>query len=208
MPILTLPNCLTIARCAIVPALVALHFVAGDIAHWVSVALVAAAGITDYLDGHLARLMDKQSEFGRFLDPIADKLLVVACLMLLVADGTITGAAVVAAVVILLREILISGLREFMSGREMVVLVTPLAKWKTTVQIVAVAFLLGAPVEPSWLPAWLIGTILLWIAAALTAVTGWDYLRAGFTAMKHGSTPKRTDSSSEKAAGKQAESVG
>lgn len=178
MTILTLPNILTIGRCAIVPALLGLHYVPGPAADWAAIGLIVTAGITDYLDGHLARVMDKQSDFGRFLDPIADKLLVAAGLMLLVADGTIAGAGLVAAAAILLREILISGLREFLAGRALVVHVTRLAKWKTTLQILAIGFLFGVPVEPAWLSAWWIGTVLLWAAAGLTAWTGWHYLRA------------------------------
>jgi CDP-diacylglycerol--glycerol-3-phosphate 3-phosphatidyltransferase len=148
---------------------------------WYALALYAAAGATDYLDGYLARLYDEQSSLGRMLDPIADKLLVAACLLMLVADGTIRSWSIWAAIVILSREILVSGLREFLAEVKVSVPVSRLAKWKTAMQLVAVGFLIAGPAGDALLPAdWtrLIGLALLWVAAILTLVTGYDYMKA------------------------------
>jgi cardiolipin synthase (CMP-forming) len=155
---------------------------------WLALAIFIAAGITDVLDGYLARMWGQQSTFGRMLDPIADKLLVSACLLMLAADGTIRGWSLWAAIVILCREILVSGLREYLAELRVSVPVTRLAKWKTTVQLVAIGFLLagsagdrvietvttlGIPVVTNF------GLLLLWISALVTLYTGWDYFRAG-----------------------------
>jgi cardiolipin synthase len=147
---------------------------------WVALAVFIAAGVTDYLDGYYARIWDQHSAFGRMLDPIADKLLVASCLLMLAADGIIHGWTLWAAIVILCREILVSGLREYLAAVRVSVPVSKLAKWKTTVQLVAIGFLLageaGDMVIPFTTP---IGLLLLWISAILTIYTGWDYLRAG-----------------------------
>lgn len=179
---LSLPNVLTYARIAAIPVVVALLFWPGEPAmRWYALALYAAAGATDYLDGYLARLYDEQSSLGRMLDPIADKLLVAACLLMLVADGTIRSWSIWAAIVILSREILVSGLREFLAEVKVSVPVSRLAKWKTAMQLVAVGFLIAGPAGDALLPAdWtrLIGLALLWVAAILTLVTGYDYMKA------------------------------
>jgi cardiolipin synthase (CMP-forming) len=136
--------------------------------------------VTDILDGYLARSWGQQSSFGRMLDPIADKLLVSACLLMLAADGTIRGWSLWAAIVILCREILVSGLREYLAELRVSVPVTKLAKWKTSLQLVAVGFLLagdaGDLIVPLVTP---VGLTLLWLSALLTLYTGWDYFRAG-----------------------------
>jgi cardiolipin synthase len=147
---------------------------------WVAVAVFIAAGVTDYLDGYYARIWNQQSAFGRMLDPIADKLLVASCLLMLAADGIIHGWTLWAAIVILCREILVSGLREYLAELRVSVPVTRLAKWKTTGQLVAVGFLVlgdaGDRILPVVTP---IGLTLLWLSALLTLYTGYDYFRAG-----------------------------
>src|SRR6201990_1615774 len=120
---------------------------------WAALAVFIAAGITDYLDGYYARIWDQQSAFGRMLDPIADKLLVASCLLMLAADNSIPGWTRGAAIVILCREILVSGLREYLAGLRVSVPVTKLAKWKTTIQLVAIGFLLPGEAGGMWVPA-------------------------------------------------------
>lgn len=175
-----LPNVLTYARIAAVPALVAcLFFLKGDVARWSAFTIFVAACITDWLDGYLARAWQQQSELGRMLDPIADKLLVGATLMLLVYDRTISGISIWAAVIILCREILVSGLREFLAELNVKIHVTELAKWKTTVQMVALGVLLaGAAIDKILPGTTTLGLAFLWLAALLTLWTGYDYLKA------------------------------
>lgn len=185
---LTLPNILTYGRIAAVPALVAcLYFLKGDLARWSAFGLFALAGITDWLDGYLARAWEQQSTLGAMLDPIADKLLVGAALMMLVYDGTIGHVSIWAAIIILCREILVSGLREFLAELNVKVRVSVLAKWKTTVQMVALAVLLAGPAAEKYFPgSEMAGITLLWVAAVLTLWTGYDYLKAGVKhAMSH-----------------------
>ncbi|MEI6986592.1 MAG: CDP-diacylglycerol--glycerol-3-phosphate 3-phosphatidyltransferase, partial [Rhodospirillaceae bacterium] len=136
---MSLPNLLTLARIAAIPPAVALFYVPWAWADWVLLGLFLSAAFTDWLDGHLARALKQESAFGRFLDPIADKLLVMALLFMLAATGRLPDLSVVPGVMILLREILISGLREFLAGVGVSLRVSGLAKWKTAVQMVAVA---------------------------------------------------------------------
>lgn len=180
--ILNLPNVLTLSRVAVIPVFVASFFLPSPLANWVALGLFVAAGATDYFDGFFARRRDEASDFGRFLDPIADKLLVATALLMLAGFGRIAGHALIAAAIILLREIVISGLREYLGGLKVTVPVSKLAKWKTSVQMVAIGFLIVGGAGPAGFPTVLIGEVLLWIAALLTAVTGYDYLRAG---MRH-----------------------
>lgn len=179
---LSLPNVLTYGRIAAVPVLVALMFWPHDATmRWIALGVYTVAGITDYLDGYLARLYEEQSSLGRMLDPIADKLLIAACLLMLCADGTIRSWSLWAAIVILSREILVSGLREFLAEVKVSVPVSNLAKWKTAMQLVAVGFLIAGHAGDALLPVdWtrIIGLILLWIAAILTLLTGYDYMKA------------------------------
>lgn len=179
----SLPNLLTLARILVIPLIVALLYLEGAGPRWATFALFVAACITDYLDGLLARRLNEISALGRFLDPIADKLLVVALLVMLVARGEIAGAAVVAALVILGREILVSGLREYLGGLQVAMPVSRLAKWKTSVQMAALAALLIAPILPGVPLLAAAAELLLWIAALLTAITGWDYLSRGIKHM-------------------------
>jgi cardiolipin synthase len=176
-----LPNVLTYARIAAVPALVAcLQFIDGDAGRWAAFWLFVAAAITDWLDGYLARRLEQQSTLGRMLDPIADKLIVGAALIMLVHDRTIDGWSIWAAIVILCREILVSGLREFLAELNVKVHVTALAKWKTAVQMIALALLIAGPAGDLVIPGTTTaGITLLWLAAVLTLWTGYDYLKAG-----------------------------
>jgi cardiolipin synthase len=178
----TLPNILTISRIFAIPALIATFYFKGNTAHWAALAIFIAAGITDFLDGYFARKRGQFSKLGQFLDPVADKLLIASAILMLVAFKAISGLSVLAAVVILCREILVSGLREFLAEIKVGVPVTRLAKWKTAVQIVAIAFLLVGDSPPLHMPLREIGLICLWAAAVLTLYTGYDYLRAG---LKH-----------------------
>lgn len=182
----TVANMLTLSRIAVLPVLIALLYLPQQWAAWAACAVFAAAGITDWLDGYLARVRSEQSDFGRFLDPIADKLLVAATLMMLVAMGRVDGWSVISALIILCREILVSGLREFLAGLSVGLPVSRLAKWKTGIQMVALAILIVGKDGPAWLPVKLIGEIGLGLAAALTLITGYDYLRAGLTHMRDG----------------------
>ncbi|MBO6543665.1 MAG: CDP-diacylglycerol--glycerol-3-phosphate 3-phosphatidyltransferase [Alphaproteobacteria bacterium] len=180
-PVLTsLPNLLTYARIVMVPAMVAAFYLDGHLANWVTFGIFVAAAITDYFDGYFARAWEQTSNLGRMLDPIADKLLVSAALFMLVANGTIGWGSVIAGIIILSREILVSGLREFLAEVRVSVPVTQLAKWKTTIQMVAIGFLLVGNAGDNVLPGTLdIGIWLLWIAALLTLYTGYDYFRSG-----------------------------
>lgn len=179
-----IPNLLTYARIVAVPLVVLCFFLEGhlkstDGARWTALGIFTLASITDYLDGYLARLWKQSSTIGRMLDPIADKLLVASCLLLLAADGTIAGWTIFAAIIILCREILVSGLREYLAELRVSVPVTQLAKWKTAAQMVAIGFLLAGDAGEKILPyTTQYGIILLWIAALITLYTGYDYFRA------------------------------
>ena len=181
----SLPNLLTYARIACVPLMVLCFFwgggfLASDNARWTALAIFIVASITDFFDGYLARAWQQTSTIGRMLDPIADKLLVAACLLLLAASSTIAGWSLWAAIVILCREILVSGLREYLAELKVSVPVTRLAKWKTTMQMVAVGFLLAGPAGDKVFPYVTdLGLGLLWVSALVTLYTGYDYFRAG-----------------------------
>jgi cardiolipin synthase (CMP-forming) len=177
-----LPNILTYVRVAIVPIIVAVMFWHDEFwMRWIALGLFTIAGVSDFFDGYLARAWSQQSSLGRMLDPIADKLLVASILMVLVGIGTIHSASVWAALVILCREILVSGLREYLAELRVSVPVSQIAKWKTTAQILALGFLIVGPSGEVILPQTInIGLVLLWLAALLTLYTGWDYMKAGF----------------------------
>ena len=190
MPLTSLPNLLTLSRILAIPLVVGTFYVSGDSARWFCCALFSAAGITDWLDGHMARRWEQQSELGRFLDPIADKLLVSATLFMLTATNRLSGLTILPALVILCREILVSGLREYLAGLSVGVPVSRLAKWKTAIQMVAIGVLIVGDAGWHVIPVIAIGEILLWLAAILTLVTGYDYLRAG---LSHIARPRRAD---------------
>ena len=178
---LSLPNLLTYGRIVAIPVILMLLFVGADWARWTAMVLFVIASLTDFLDGWIARAWQLGSTLGQVLDPIADKLLVAACLLMLVADGTISGWSVWAAIVILSREILVSGLREFLAGLQVGMPVTQLAKFKTAIQMVALGFLLAGSAGDHVFPyTTTVGLILLWLAALVTMYTGFDYLKAGF----------------------------
>ena len=177
-----LPNILTYSRILVIPALAAVYLLMkGELANWICAGLFLFASITDFFDGYLARAWHAHSKLGRFLDPIADKLLVATALMLLVSDHR---ADIIPAIAILCREILVSGLREFLAELRISMPVSTLAKYKTAAQMVAIFLLLfgspdlGALAEASFM----LGNVFLWVAAALTLITGYAYLKTG---LKH-----------------------
>ena len=204
---LSLPNLLTYARIVAVPVVVGALYCQAVLQgplwlRWVSLTVFLIAAATDALDGYIARAWEQQSSFGRMLDPIADKLLVSSCLLMLAADGTIKGWSLWAAIVILCREVLVSGLREYLAELNVRVKVTQLAKWKTTMQLIAVGFLIAGAAGDAVIPGLtvtipkllmndvvvgtqtlglvtFVGITLLWLSALLTLYTGWDYFRAG-----------------------------
>jgi len=194
---LTLPNLLTLSRIVTVPVLVALlWWPSWETGYLAAFAVYSLMGVTDYFDGYVARAQGTVSKLGVFLDPIADKIMVAAVILVLTAQGVLTGPYVgdmhvIAGLIILIREIAVSGLREFLGGIQVSVPVSRLAKWKTTLQIIC----LGALILGRGMPWWTVtlgnltmnlphtvGLITLWGAAALTLITGWDYLRVG---LKH-----------------------
>jgi cardiolipin synthase len=179
----SLPNLLTLSRIVAIPILVALLFLEHPAAAWLACIIFTGAAVTDYFDGHFARTRRQVSAIGMFLDPIADKLLVAAVILMLVATARIGGLAVLPALVILCREILVSGLREFLAGLQVSVPVSRLAKWKTAIQMVALGFLIVGDAGPDAVPVRAIGEAGLWGAAILTLFTGYDYLRTGLAHM-------------------------
>jgi CDP-diacylglycerol---glycerol-3-phosphate 3-phosphatidyltransferase len=190
VPLTSLPNLLTLSRILAVPIVVATFYADGHYARWFACALFTAAALTDWLDGHMARRWAQQSEIGRFLDPIADKLLVAATLLMLTATDRLPYGALLPAMVILCREILVSGLREYLAELRVGLPVSRLAKWKTAIQMVAIGFLIVGDAGPALLPVRDIGGTLLWIAALLTLVTGYDYLHAGLSHMAQKAPPR------------------
>lgn len=176
-----LPNLLTCSRIAVIPVIVAAFWWDGKPAYLVPSLLFLYASITDFFDGYLARMWDAQTPLGRFLDPIADKLLVATCLMMLVDAHR---APILPAILILCREILVSGLREFLADLHVKMPVSTLAKYKTAIQMVAIFLLLLGVGGPAWLHAETIGWWGLWVAALLTLVTGYAYLKASLRYLK------------------------
>lgn len=195
---LTLPNILTLSRIFAVPLLAfLLWWPKWEFGYGLAFALYCLMGITDYFDGYLARSSGTVSKLGVFLDPIADKIMIAAVILVLTAQGILRGpyvgdAHVIAGLVILIREIAVSGLREFLGGLQVSVPVSRLAKWKTTFQFISLGALILGVATPWW-NVWLggleinvphtTGLTTLWAAAALTLVTGWDYMRAGLKYM-------------------------
>ena len=185
---LTLPNLLTLSRIVAVPLLVFLLWQPRPFDYAITFVLYCVVGITDYFDGYLARAQGRISRLGQFLDPIADKIMVGAVLVMLISSRKanpmpeIAGLHIIPALVILLREIIVSGLREFLAELRVSIPVSALAKWKTAFQMIALGALIlgGAVPEMPWVHT--VGIVCLWLAAALTLVTGYDYLRIG---LKH-----------------------
>jgi len=181
---LTLPNILTLSRIFAVPILVALLWDPDwQMGYALAFALYCLMGITDYFDGYLARAQGAVSKLGIFLDPIADKIMIAAVLMMLVNTKDVTGWHIIPAIIILLREIAVSGLREFLAELRVSMPVSQLAKWKTTFQMIALGALILAGAVPHLDWVRMVGLVTLWAAAGLTAITGWDYLRVGLRHM-------------------------
>lgn len=186
---LTLPNLLTLSRIFAVPVLVALLWDSAWLGYICAFILYCIVGATDYLDGYLARSQGTVSKLGMFLDPIADKIMVASVIVMLIFTRDIDSWHVIAAIVILLREIIVSGLREFLAGLSVSVPVSQLAKWKTGIQMFALGALIlagavhhGGFTDFVWVKT--VGLGSLWLAAGLTMITGWDYLRAGLKHME------------------------
>jgi len=178
-----LPNVLTYGRIAAVPLVGGLLMYGGNSARWLALAIFVVAAVTDFFDGYLARKWQQQSSLGIMLDPIADKVLVAVVLLVLAASPILYGGHLWAAIIILSREVLVSGLREYLGELQVSVPVTQIAKWKTTVQLVAIGFLIAGPAGDTIIPyVTETGLALLWVAAGLTLYTGYDYFRAG---MRH-----------------------
>lgn len=182
--VLNIPNVLTVSRIIAIPVVLLFIYWGGESGNWLALAVYTYACITDFFDGYLARAWHQQSAFGRFLDPIADKLLVAGVLFMLVGVESVAGVHILPAAVILSREILVSGLREFLAEARVGLPVSLLAKWKTTIQMLALGFLIVGHVGPDFgfATTWQIGAAGLWVAAVITLITGYDYLRAG---LKH-----------------------
>jgi cardiolipin synthase (CMP-forming) len=186
---LTLPNLLTLSRILAVPLLVFLLWQPRPFDYAVTFALYCIVGITDYFDGYLARAQGQISKLGQFLDPIADKIMIAAVIMMLVAsrkmsgEPVIHGLHIIPALVILLREIAVSGLREFLAELRVGMPVSQLAKWKTTFQLVALGALILGGALPAYEWVHVVGLVSLWVAAALTLITGYDYVRIGLRHM-------------------------
>jgi len=180
----TLPNLLTLSRIVAIPLVILTFYLPSPIGPWIGCALFSLAGITDWLDGRLARAWSQQSELGRFLDPIADKLLVATTLFMLAVTQRFSPPTILPALVILCREIMVSGLREHLATLRVHMPVSRLAKWKTGIQMFAIGVLLVGDAGPAILPVRLTGETLLWLAAALTLVTGYDYLHSGLSHMQ------------------------
>lgn len=180
----SVPNMLTYGRIAAAPLVGATYYIPGNWGPWIAFSIFVIASVTDYFDGYLARAWKQQSALGRMLDPIADKLLVSVAILVLAVDGMFNGASFWAAVIILMREIFVSGLREFLAELRVSVPVTRLAKWKTTMQLIAVAALLIAPALQGARQGIIIniGLTFFWATAIVTLYTGYDYFRAG---LKH-----------------------
>lgn len=182
----SLPNLLTLSRIFAVPLLVMLMWEPTWIGYSAAFLVYCIAALTDYLDGYLARAQGTVSRLGVFLDPIADKIMVAAVLVMLIHNELVRGWTVIPALVIILREITVSGLREFLASARVFLPVSELAKWKTAAQMIALGALILAPASAHWwpwLPAQLVGITALWLAGALTLVTGWGYLRIGLRHM-------------------------
>jgi len=172
-------NYLTLFRIASIPVVVGLFFWENSMGPWIAVFVFALACFSDFLDGYLARTLHQITNFGRFLDPVADKLLIASTLLMLVGFGHIQGIAMIPAIVILCREILVSGLREFLGQVQISVPVGNLAKCKTALQMLSLGFLIVGSPTNEWVLFWEVGTWGLWVSGFLTLVTGWRYMREG-----------------------------
>ncbi|MGB1360559.1 MAG: CDP-diacylglycerol--glycerol-3-phosphate 3-phosphatidyltransferase [Alphaproteobacteria bacterium] len=178
------PNILTVIRIAIIPMVVVLLFINTELSRWIALGLYFVACVTDFFDGYIARTTGQTSALGRFLDPVADKLLVATIIITLVALGAekdgLSAINAIAGIIIVLREITVSGLREYLAEIKISVPVSGLAKWKTAFQMFSLGFLIvGEKASPKLIPSGDIGVLLLWVSAILTIITAHDYLRSG-----------------------------
>jgi len=172
-------NLLTIARLLVIPIIVICIYLTNPFYGWIAFFLFCLASITDYFDGYIARIRNEITNFGTFLDPIADKLLVAAVILILTSKEVIADWETIPALIILLREIAVSGLREYLAGIKVSVPVSRIGKIKTTIQLIALALLILSENGITFIPIMLIGNIALWIAGLLTLYTGYDYLKSG-----------------------------
>ncbi len=179
---LNIANLLTIARIVVIPIIVICIYLKSPFYGWIAFILFCLASITDYFDGYIARIRNEITNFGTFLDPIADKLLVSAVILILTSKEVIADWETIPALIILLREIAVSGLREYLAGIKVSVPASKISKLKTSIQLIALALLILSESQISFLPILLIGKFALWIAGILTLYTGFDYLRSG---LKH-----------------------
>ena len=178
--LITISNLITISRIIIIPIILLLIYMQGPVSGWIAFFLFFLAGISDYFDGYIARIRKEISNFGTFLDPIADKLLVSSVILILTSKGIISNFDTIPALIILLREIAVSGFREFLAGIKISLPVSRVAKFKTASQLTALGFLILSEGGIIILPILFFGKILLWIAGLLTLYTGYDYLKSGF----------------------------
>ena len=174
-----LPNALTLFRIVVIPVVIGFFYLESELGSWIAAICFLIACITDYLDGYFARTLKQVTNLGSFLDPVADKLLIASTLLMLAGFGRISGISLIPAVIILCREILVSGLREFLAQTAVKMPVSTLAKWKTGLQMFALGFLIVGDPFPQWIPLPYLATIALWGAALLTLITGHDYLTRG-----------------------------
>ncbi len=182
------PNYLTVIRIVIIPLVALFLLINTDLSRWVALFLYCLAGLTDFFDGYIARKTGQSSALGRFLDPIADKLLVATIIIILIIMGDrmdgLSAVNAFAGIIIVLREITVSGLREYLAEIKISVPVSSLAKWKTAFQLLSLGFLIiGSEASPKFIPSGDIGVFLLWISAIFTIVTGQNYLRSGIKHM-------------------------
>ena len=175
----SLSNALTLSRILVIPIIVILIYMKGPFYAWAAFILFCLAGITDYYDGYFARIRKEISKLGIFLDPIADKLLVASVILILTSKETISDYEIIPALIILVREIAVSGLREFLAGIKISVPASKIAKFKTVLQLIALGFLILSEGGITFLPILLFGNIALWVAALLTLYSGYDYLKSG-----------------------------
>ncbi|MBB4051851.1 cardiolipin synthase [Devosia subaequoris] len=176
-PLFLVPNIITIARIAAIIPIAALVMSGDTTARAIALFLYIAAAVSDWFDGYLARAWDQYSDLGRMLDPIADKMLVAILIAVLAWDRSLSGLDMIPAIAILFRETFIPGLREFLGNKTVVLPVSQLAKWKTTIQLVALAVVLAVPLIPGFT---LLASLVLWVAGIITLWTGWQYLRASW----------------------------
>ena len=178
---MNIPNALTVGRIVLIAPLMWLIISPQSWSLWPGLVLYILIALTDWFDGHLARKLNQKSEFGRFLDPIADKILVMAMFIALTSNGTLNGWLLSMPIIIMTREFLVAGLREFLGPKNIVIHVTKLAKWKTTVQMIALGFLVPAKL---YIDAGICGNLLLLLATVLTIITGWQYFKAALPHLK------------------------